>query len=299
MGWREVRGVRLTMERGEGMTASHRLVMYALADAADQDTLRCFPSLATLVKWTWLGKSTLARALLDLEAAGLVTREQRTTGRGHESTVYRMNRDVSWRDKVVPERDKGLSQSETRVVPERDTKGPVKGPEERTIEEEPHKPLAEPTPDGPGAPHAQGPVFLHWLKVMNKSGAAGKTTTAAGKKRMRLIASRLKEGYTSSQLITAIDNCAASEWHMGNGQTDLTLILRADKLDGFIDRGKDQGKGGSGRGRLPDAARISEAWGATEAQKLPWRTLPTPTGPDEYDPELDRLFGIETKDGMK
>ena len=59
-------------------------------------------------------------------------------------------------------------------------------------------------------------------------------------------------------------------------------------------------RGKGGRSRLPDAARISENWGATEEQKLPWRTtLPGAHAGPSDDPELDRLFGIETKDGMK
>lgn len=61
-----------------------------------------------------------------------------------------------------------------------------------------------------------------------------------GDKRRKVIASRLKEGYSVDELKRAIDGCKASPWHQGqNGNKrkydDIELICRnASKVDQFI-----------------------------------------------------------------
>src|SRR5699024_6018520 len=95
---------------------------------------RFMPSLATLVEATGLGKSTVARYLIALEEDGWIGRRQRK-GRSathNEITHYTLNipagADVTEGDEgVVPERDKGLSQSGTRVGSQRDKGCPGAG----------------------------------------------------------------------------------------------------------------------------------------------------------------------------
>lgn len=78
-------------------------------------------------------------------------------------------------------------------------------------------------------------IFNHWLSVMNKS-AASKLTP----KRRTCISARLKEGYSESQILQAIDGCSRSSHHMGKNDQGtvydcLTLICRSgDKLEWFI-----------------------------------------------------------------
>ena len=52
-----------------------RLVLYALACHAPDETLKCFPSIAALEEETALSRSGVFRALAELEEAGLVVRK--------------------------------------------------------------------------------------------------------------------------------------------------------------------------------------------------------------------------------
>lgn len=80
-------------------------------------------------------------------------------------------------------------------------------------------------------------VFNHWITVMGKT-AATKLTPARRKK----VQARLKEGYTVDQLMTAINGCAKSPFHMGQNDQrtvfdDLELICRSgEKVEGFIQK---------------------------------------------------------------
>ncbi|MBX3267049.1 MAG: conserved phage C-terminal domain-containing protein [Acidobacteria bacterium] len=77
-------------------------------------------------------------------------------------------------------------------------------------------------------------IFEHWQRVMNHP------RSKLDASRRRVIAARLKEGYTVEQIKAAIDGCKASEWHQGGNSSGaiydgLTLICRnAEKLDFFI-----------------------------------------------------------------
>ncbi len=77
-------------------------------------------------------------------------------------------------------------------------------------------------------------IFEHWQRVMNHPRAKLDAS------RRRVIAARLKEGYTVGQIKAAIDGCRASDWHQGGNSSGaiydgLTLICRnAEKLDFFI-----------------------------------------------------------------
>lgn len=79
-------------------------------------------------------------------------------------------------------------------------------------------------------------VYEHWLSAMSKTGPAANLESKAATARLKQIGERLAEGYTAPQLQQAIDGCRGSDWHMSEGQTDLSLICRADKVDGFIAR---------------------------------------------------------------
>lgn len=77
-------------------------------------------------------------------------------------------------------------------------------------------------------------VFGHWQWRMNHKNAK------LDDKRKKLIQKALKLGYSTVDLIAAIDGCAKSPFHMGQNDRNavydgLDLILRdASKIDGFI-----------------------------------------------------------------
>jgi uncharacterized protein YdaU (DUF1376 family) len=85
-------------------------------------------------------------------------------------------------------------------------------------------------------------VFDFWKITFGLNGNA-KLTPA----RRQKIQSRLKDS-TEEEIRQAILGCRASEFHMTNGHTDLTLILRTrDKVEQFIDRAKVKSVGGPRR----------------------------------------------------
>jgi hypothetical protein len=77
-------------------------------------------------------------------------------------------------------------------------------------------------------------VFDHWRTLLNHP------TAKLDDKRRRTIRAALKAGYGVDQLLTAIDGCANSPWHMGKNDRQtvfdgLELILRdAAHIDKFI-----------------------------------------------------------------
>lgn len=76
-------------------------------------------------------------------------------------------------------------------------------------------------------------VFDHWRTVMDHPEAT------LSSERRRCIEARLKDGYTTQQLMDAIDGCKASAFHMGANDSrkvydQITLICRnATKVDDF------------------------------------------------------------------
>lgn len=78
-------------------------------------------------------------------------------------------------------------------------------------------------------------IFDHWKKIMNHPKAK------LDDKRKKLIRAALKLGYSETELITAVDGCAKSPYHMaqdGRNTTvydDIELILRdAKHIDQFL-----------------------------------------------------------------
>lgn len=84
-------------------------------------------------------------------------------------------------------------------------------------------------------------VFEHWRRRMNKP-----KNTKLTPGRRKVIRARLAEGYTTDQLMKAVDACSASEFHMGQNDrktayNDLTLIFRnGEKLEQFLEMGAEQ-----------------------------------------------------------
>ena len=119
----------------EDTTATEQHVLTVLAQLADDKTGQCYPSAATIARYSHLGRSTIMRSLDSLKDKGLI--QWKSGGRkksGHAlSNLYSLNVPCSQPRKKtetsVPERDGDLSQSGTMQcptaglcsVPERDT----------------------------------------------------------------------------------------------------------------------------------------------------------------------------------
>ena len=89
-------------------------------------TGQAWPSPTTLATQLGLGRSTVYRALDELEAAGIIIRDRRTTGAGADRptlvTIVDEHQGVSQSGTgSVPERDGSVPERDTTSVPERDT----------------------------------------------------------------------------------------------------------------------------------------------------------------------------------
>jgi hypothetical protein len=96
-------------------------------------------------------------------------------------------------------------------------------------------------------------LFNYWQDAVREIGEREGRRTSKGRKRVfsdkrrRLVVSRLKEGYTLTQLKDAVDGCLVSPWHRGQNPTgtlyeDIELICRdASKVDQFIAIGERSG----------------------------------------------------------
>lgn len=76
-------------------------------------------------------------------------------------------------------------------------------------------------------------VFLYWVESLSKW--HGNTSRLRlTKPRRDAIRARLRDGYSLDDLRRAVDGVVGSKWHRDNGHTDLTLILRPQKIDSHI-----------------------------------------------------------------
>lgn len=73
-----------------GISGAAKKVYYYLSRSADEDGY-AFPFVRTIAMRTKLSKTTVARAINELESAGLLTRTQRSSRRGRSSNIYRIS----------------------------------------------------------------------------------------------------------------------------------------------------------------------------------------------------------------
>ena len=111
-------------------TPSARLVLMILASAMDKDKHTCFYRYATLLHYSKLSRSTLATALKEIEACGIITRQHR----------YRQSNIYVWHPEVAEQlRDPVRQESEDRSQESRaeangwNTDECVVTPEERVV----------------------------------------------------------------------------------------------------------------------------------------------------------------------
>ena len=110
-------------------TPTRKVVLIALANRVNSDTGLCCPSLKTVAKETCLAKSSVIRALHELEQAGYIQRVQRQRENGsHTSTEYRFPQLTPSARVTPPLSHSGTTPSPTVTPPE---------PELRTGSKEP------------------------------------------------------------------------------------------------------------------------------------------------------------------
>ena len=120
-----------------------KFVLHLLANKADED-FSCYPSIRTLVAESGAGRSTVMRALKELEATGFITRRSQFHDSGAQrSTRYYLNHPqaphlASRPDLGPPSSGRGVPQRGPTGVPNRDPLNP------------PLEPKTEPAATPPG-----------------------------------------------------------------------------------------------------------------------------------------------------
>lgn len=94
-------GPDLAIYRVNGLSESAKKVYVYLSASADQDGY-CFPFYRTIARRTGLSKSTVGKAIKELESFGLLTHQQRVSRRGGSSNLYRVKRLSATNDPVTP-----------------------------------------------------------------------------------------------------------------------------------------------------------------------------------------------------
>jgi len=70
----------------EPLPSRAKTVYFCLRDHANKDG-KCYPSIPTIAQETSLSRSTVKRAIADLERAGFLTKEQRWRENGGKSSL--------------------------------------------------------------------------------------------------------------------------------------------------------------------------------------------------------------------
>jgi uncharacterized phage protein (TIGR02220 family) len=125
--------------------------------------------------------------------------------------------------------DSGPARAERR----RRQQAAVSGPDNQEVSESP-VPVPDPvlskeSKNGAHAPHPRQPagkIDGVWKHYLDSPLVAEPEATKLTKDRHSKIQARLNEGYTVADLKAAIDGIQRSDWHMKEGQTRLTTILR-------------------------------------------------------------------------
>lgn len=196
--------------RQQGLSPTRKLVLLALADRCNKDTLRCDPSIRRLMDDTGLGRMTIFRALESLEEDGFISRVQRKRENGSDTTSeYRFPGITVIRGESHSDTPPG-----TTVVPPE--------PELRT-RSEPTSLAAAPPTDGNGS---HRPKNETWDAL---SAIFGEPTTRSAQKVRGKVCSSLRAARASPDEIVT----RAKRWPLhfdGATMTDLALEKHWDTL---------------------------------------------------------------------
>lgn len=223
---------------------SKKLLLLALADQANDDH-ECFPSIATLTTRVGVSRARVFAMLKELEAEGLIAREERTRPNGSRtSNLYRL----AVMTPVQPAGPPPSSPQDGGPSSVQDGQNPQKEP---VVEEEQHLSAdADPFADR---------IKQVWAYWQSKRPSRRSLSDGASKQ----IRRALKAGYTVEDLAAMIDALLASDWHRERKLQYLSTILATkpggptfeDQLDQWLERA------GRGRQGVPSAsnAKVSQA----------------------------------------
>lgn len=107
----------IAVKRLRGVSATERLLLYAMADYADRAGESVFPSVPTLAEELEVDERTVQRAIRSLEAAGLLERAGMSGRAPYQTIVYALPF-VQGRQNVTPDPRIGVTVGVTPVSPD-------------------------------------------------------------------------------------------------------------------------------------------------------------------------------------
>lgn len=187
---------------------SARLVLLVLADRADHEGRNAYPSVGSIAQYAHCGRSTVHRALRELEEAGHVVREGVSSIR---TVTYRVVMDAQDRAVEGPDlRPSTVSDQDPQGVPNRDGPDPgrsqivpVGGPDLGP------KPSEEPSIASLRSASVDL-VFGEWITATGRD--AVRTKLTAGRRR-RIV--KAIESHGEEMCLAAVRNIGADPWAAG------------------------------------------------------------------------------------
>lgn len=187
---------------------SSRLVLLVLADRADHEGRNAYPSVSSIAQYARCGRSTVHRALRELEESGHIVREGVSSIR---TVTYRVVMEprsspvdgpgsgpstVPDRDpQTVPDRD-GPKSGRSHLVP---VEGPKSGP----------KPTTEPSIDSLRSSSVDL-VFGEWMRATGRDTARTKLTAD---RRRRIV--KALDSHGEEMCLAAVRNIGTDRWAAG------------------------------------------------------------------------------------
>lgn len=191
---------------------SARLVLLVLADRADHEGRNAYPSVGSIALYARCGRSTVHRALRELEEAGHIVREGLSSIR---TVTYRvvMERPSTPVDEGPGSGPSTVPDQDPQRVPDRD--GPRSGRSQIVPVEGPNlgpKPSEEPSIDSLRSSSVDL-VFGEWVKATGRDPARTKLTAD---RRRRIV--KALDSHGEEMCLAAVRNIGADPW--AGGQND-------------------------------------------------------------------------------
>jgi DNA-binding Lrp family transcriptional regulator len=239
--WEVMRAIR-----GSALPSTDRHILLTLVSLADPETAvipeRFTPSLSELAEMTGLGRSTVARRMNEVEAAGWVKRTApslEAAWRDKQKNRYALLIPVSTSPTtaLVPEQDQSHSGTSATAgpvaVPERDRTSPATGhevPDPRTTTTTTSSSSAKPRTPKPDEPEREDveQVCTHLADWIARNGSKRPKITDRWRAAARLMLDN--DGRTVEKVLKAIDWCQQDEFWRANILSMPTLREKYDQL---------------------------------------------------------------------
>jgi hypothetical protein len=220
------------------------LVLLAMADWADDDGRKCFPTQGTLAAKSRMTDRNLRYCLLKLESAGYISQVGRRQGGVVEWRVDPDPENIAARNSASGGVGSGLPTDPSGIHQEKDVSNETSSSDALAEPSRPTSQTADLNGNGMVPPgdcminDKVRPLFDYWRVT------CGHPNAKLTRDRRAKVLARLREGYRTPEIRRAIEGAAKHAYVDDRGvrYDDLELICRnGSKLEGFIGRASANG----------------------------------------------------------